>query len=237
MEALSEQGSGRYASTSSLRLYVVSSAPSSSAIPSSLKHFPQEIIKSILLHLWSFPSLTPHHHPGRLSATPWNRPAAPGRPAGARPQRGPRVNLLYWRANWRLSLRGRFWLRSWGNQIESTPGYSVPPSIEMDVDVSLPQDRSRLSRPWRAPAGPHVLCNSTCLVGLGPRLCDLKTSRRFARPQDHWQDRENVQDIKTTGDVQGIKTGPPPTCIKTDLDLCLRRQDGWSSSGTVVGHQ
>ncbi|KAL1677340.1 hypothetical protein EV122DRAFT_291227 [Schizophyllum commune] len=68
----------------------------------------------------------------RLSATPWNRPAAPGRPAGARPQRGPRVNLLNWRANWRLSSRGRFWLRSWGKQIESPPGYSVPPSIEMD---------------------------------------------------------------------------------------------------------
>ncbi|KAL1662581.1 hypothetical protein GGF50DRAFT_116871 [Schizophyllum commune] len=95
---------------------------------------------------------------GRLSATPWNRPAASRRPAGARPQRGPRVNLLNWRANWRLGLRGRFWLRSWGNQIESQPGYSVPPSIEMDAAsrcILAPRQVATESAVEGA-CGPHV---------------------------------------------------------------------------------
>ena len=42
LHTLTDLLSGRYASTSSLRVFVVSSAPSSSAIPSSLKHFPQD---------------------------------------------------------------------------------------------------------------------------------------------------------------------------------------------------
>ncbi|KAI5889501.1 uncharacterized protein SCHCODRAFT_01100542 [Schizophyllum commune H4-8] len=162
---------------------------------------------------------------------PWNRPAAPGRPAGARPQRGPRVNLLNWRANWRLSSRRRFWLRGWGNQIEYPPGYSVPPSIEMDAAsrcILAPRQVATESAVEGA-CGPHVIL----VVAV---LADLGLGCMTSRPQDC------LQDIKTTSspqdDLQVYKftckssRPPSPTCIKTDLDFCLvvkmdGRDRGW----------
>ncbi|KAL1701537.1 hypothetical protein EV121DRAFT_282595 [Schizophyllum commune] len=117
-------------------------------------------------------SSSPHHPQAACWPPPWNRPAASRRPAGARPQRGPRVNLLNWRANWRLSLRGRFWLRSWGNQIESSPGYSVPPSIEMDAASRciLAPRQVATELAVEGACGPHVTSTSVFVVKMDGRV-------------------------------------------------------------------
>ncbi|KAL1718935.1 hypothetical protein EV715DRAFT_290838 [Schizophyllum commune] len=198
-------------------------------LSSSLPSLPCSAFGALLLS-------SPHHPPGRLSATPWNRPAAPRRPAGARPQRGPRVNLLNWRANWRLSSRGRFWLRGWGNQIESPPGYSVPPSIEMDAASRciLAPRQVATELAVEGACGPHVVVEGAASTDIG---LGCVTSRR----QDRLQDFETT--CKTSGRPAMLKSickssrQPSPTYLKTDLALCLLRQDGWSSSGMVVGHQ
>ncbi|KAL1735436.1 hypothetical protein EV714DRAFT_280052 [Schizophyllum commune] len=120
--------------------------------------------------------------PAASRPPPWNRPAAPRRPAGARPQRGPRVNLLNWRANWRLSLRGRFWLRSWGNQIESPPGYSVPPSIEMDAASRciLAPRQVATELAVEGACGPHVVVEGAASTDIGLGCTTCKTSGRPA---------------------------------------------------------